>query len=328
MSALIQWGDGTSYPGVISIPSGDTFTVTASHVYQGNSTYPIKVTIVDGDGAAASAGTTFSGGLEINNGNLNFYVGPTHTLLGSGVRSYEVQDFTDYVDDYNPQDNPYVLALQNNGSLVAFPSSAPQPNQVGDAQQIAIAPDETTYALVGTTLFSAAPGSSLGVSAGGVQTILEDSNQTFYELQNGTLSDQLPGGTLTQAQSNVRSIALDPSDLGIDVMETNGTYWFFNGFNWTLLANPHFVLNVPSSTTAGQSVPVSLSVMDALNEQVTGYTGTVQFTTTDTAAAALPAHTFTASNGGVFSFNETFTSAARRRSRLWTPPMASRRPRA
>ena len=79
-------------------------------------------------------------------------------------------------------------------------------------------------------------------------------------------------------------MTLDPNGVSVDVIDNEGSYRQFNGSTFTLLAGPHFVFNVPSSTSAGQSVPVTLTVMDALNEQVAGYTGTVQFTNTDAAA--------------------------------------------
>ncbi len=54
-TASISWGDGTSTAGTISGPTGGPFTVTGSHTYADEGSYPIKVTITDTDNTSNSA---------------------------------------------------------------------------------------------------------------------------------------------------------------------------------------------------------------------------------------------------------------------------------
>jgi Bacterial Ig-like domain (group 1) len=53
-AATINWGDGTS-PGTISGPTGGPFTVSGSHTYEEEGSYPVTVTITDVDFAANTA---------------------------------------------------------------------------------------------------------------------------------------------------------------------------------------------------------------------------------------------------------------------------------
>jgi YD repeat-containing protein len=65
----------------------------------------------------------------------------------------------------------------------------------------------------------------------------------------------------------------------------------------------------PSPTTAGVSNSVTVTLRDIYGNMVTGYTGTLHFTSTD-AQAALPAdYTFTATDAGVHTFSATLKTA-------------------
>jgi YVTN family beta-propeller protein len=62
----------------------------------------------------------------------------------------------------------------------------------------------------------------------------------------------------------------------------------------------HFLVTAPPSATAGTPVSVSVVALDQFSNLVTGYTGTVHFTSTD-GAAVLPANSTLTSGTGVFS---------------------------
>jgi hypothetical protein len=68
-----------------------------------------------------------------------------------------------------------------------------------------------------------------------------------------------------------------------------------------------FILTAPASVIRGAAFSVTLTVQDAYGNVVTGYTGTVRFTSSD-GAATLPAnYTFTATDAGVHTFTNAFT---------------------
>jgi hypothetical protein len=72
----------------------------------------------------------------------------------------------------------------------------------------------------------------------------------------------------------------------------------------TVTAATHFTVTAPSSVTAGSAFTIAVTALDAGNNVVTNYQGTVHFTTTDMGSGvALPAdYTFQAGDNGVHTF--------------------------
>ncbi|HYI12129.1 MAG TPA: hypothetical protein VEK57_23955 [Thermoanaerobaculia bacterium] len=70
---------------------------------------------------------------------------------------------------------------------------------------------------------------------------------------------------------------------------------------------PTFVLTLPATVPAGDAVTGTLTAYDANYNVATGYTGTVQFTSTDGAATLPLNYTFTAGDNGVHTFTNGFT---------------------
>jgi hypothetical protein len=68
-------------------------------------------------------------------------------------------------------------------------------------------------------------------------------------------------------------------------------------------------LSGPRVTLVGDSVTYTLTVTNPSGQVDTNYTGTVQFTSSDPAAALPPPHTFTASDQGVYTFTVTLNTA-------------------
>src|SRR5207249_3082526 len=67
----------------------------------------------------------------------------------------------------------------------------------------------------------------------------------------------------------------------------------------------HLLVSAPASSTAGAAFSFTVTALDANNNTVAAYTGTVHFTSSD-AQAALPAnYTFTNTDAGVHSFSAT-----------------------
>ena len=65
-------------------------------------------------------------------------------------------------------------------------------------------------------------------------------------------------------------------------------------------AGPHFAISAPATATAGAPFNFTVTALDAFNNTMTGYAGTVHFTSTD-AAAALPADATLTNGVGTFS---------------------------
>ena len=68
------------------------------------------------------------------------------------------------------------------------------------------------------------------------------------------------------------------------------------------LAADHFQITVPAGATAGTAFDVTVTALDTNGQVVTGYTGTVHFTSTDPSAALPNDYTFTATDAGTHVF--------------------------
>jgi hypothetical protein len=98
--------------------------------------------------------------------------------------------------------------------------------------------------------------------------------------------------------------------LGVEDNPTNPT---LQGVKNNIQVNPatatHFVVSAPSGATAGSAFDVTVTALDQFNNVVTGYAGTVHFTSTD-AGATLPAnYTFVAGDQGAHTFSITLVKA-------------------
>jgi hypothetical protein len=71
-------------------------------------------------------------------------------------------------------------------------------------------------------------------------------------------------------------------------------------------AASQFILGAPSSVASGKKFSVTLTVEDAYGNVVTGYTGTVHFTSSDGTATLPKNFTFTAADNGVYTFTNAF----------------------
>jgi hypothetical protein len=78
------------------------------------------------------------------------------------------------------------------------------------------------------------------------------------------------------------------------------------GITVTPAAPTWFIITASPSAQAGVPVTITVTVLDDFDNIVTGYTGTIHFTSTD-AAAVLPAdYTFGSSDNGKATFQATF----------------------
>jgi subtilase family serine protease len=71
----------------------------------------------------------------------------------------------------------------------------------------------------------------------------------------------------------------------------------------------HFSISAPTSAVAGTSFNVTVTALDASNHVVTNYTGTIHFTSTDSAAVLPANYTFTSSDAGARTFTVTLRTA-------------------
>src|SRR5262249_36714330 len=69
----------------------------------------------------------------------------------------------------------------------------------------------------------------------------------------------------------------------------------------------HFALTAPASATAGAAFSVTIAALDANSNIATGYTGTVHFSSSDSAGVLPADYTFTSVDAGVHTFTNALT---------------------
>jgi Ca2+-binding RTX toxin-like protein len=306
-AATINWGDGTTSTGTISYSGSGNFSITSSHIYATNTSHTISLTISDSfnsPGAAATLGTNYSGGLQLDNqGNLLSFNVTASTTVDTDVRSYLADNNTSF---------PMLITLHTDGSLWVVGASSSFDESV---EAMLLRPDGTLDAFHtppsgqpsdGANLDEFAPGTTTDPTViSNVVKLVEDNNGVLYRLDaDRSLYELVPGRTWTLVQQNVQSVSIDSNDgTKIDVLDENGDYLTFDGAVWSLIAVPQFAVGASATTTAGNLIPVNLSVVTmVIGQAVTDaqYTGTVQIGVT---GGSSQTYTFTASDGGTHAFN-------------------------
>ena len=121
--------------------------------------------------------------------------------------------------------------------------------------------------------------------------------------------------------SSPLALILPPSTTCGDITVPDGTYTYvvtavFN--SWTAPSTPsapvtvdalsHFSVTAPASVTAGTPFTVTVSAKDSANTTITGYLGTVHFTSSDPNTPVLPAdYTFVPADNGTHTFTNGVT---------------------
>ena len=96
-----------------------------------------------------------------------------------------------------------------------------------------------------------------------------------------------------------------PWRVAVKELSTTGSVIGDVGITITPAAASQFVLSAPSSVTKGSAFSLTLTVEDAYGNVVTGYVGTVHFSSSDSTATLPPDYTFTAGDAGVHTFTST-----------------------
>jgi hypothetical protein len=172
-------------------------------------------------------------------------------------------------------------------------------------------------------LVLAAPQAFAGQPTSVLVVALDASNHRVFnytgtvQLTSTDPSDTLPANyTFTSSDHGAHLFSLTPAATGSDTITATDTSTSSVTGSVTLNVTPapvatHFLVVVPRNVQTGQPTPVFVAALDASNHLVPTYTGTVQLTSSDSAATlngtALPAtYTFMAVDHGIHVFWVTF----------------------
>jgi hypothetical protein len=262
---------------------GDSFT-SLGHNLVGNSTA--------GSGSAA----TDLLNVEARLGPLQDNGGPTQAMaLLPGSPAINAGDNTG-APAYDQRGSGFPRIVGGAIDIGAFEVQNGSPTQAGS---LAVAGfPSTTAGVAGTFTVTAlkADGSSDTSCTGTIAFTSSDgqaglpADYTFTAADAGvhTFSATLKtAGTQSLTATDATTAGLTGTDRGITV---------------TAAAASRFVIRAPSSVSAGVPFSLTLTVEDACGNVVTGYTGTVHFSSTDTRATLPSNYTFTAADKGVHPF--------------------------
>jgi hypothetical protein len=163
--------------------------------------------------------------------------------------------------------------------------------------------------------FSSVPASSTAGSAFNLTLTVEDAYGNIATGYTGTVhftsSDAkavLPANyTFTSSDAGQHSFSITFKKAGAQSVTATDTATSSltataNGIVVNAAAASQFILSAPPSVTSGSKFSVTLTVEDAYGNVVTGYTGTVHFSSSDSTATLPKNYTFTAAEAGMHTF--------------------------
>jgi len=318
----------------VSINNGNgTFKAPVPYTVGLNPTW-VTVADVNGDGkpdliVGAITATTANIGILIGNGNGTFGV-PTLLSTYSWPSSIMVADFDgdgnlDLAITHVAADPP-VTVMQGNGNGTFQPESMVL---AGSSPIAAVAADFTgngrpDLAVLNTDVVGEGGTVNLfhNISTSTPCTFSLNGSSQSYTAAGGTGSFQLTAGkgcnwaavsgnlsflqvTSGEFGSNSETVAFS---VGANTGAARSATVTVGGQTFTVnqagtggaSAATHFTVAAPASATASASFNFTVNALDANNNTVTGYTGTVHFSSTD-GAAALPSNTTLTSGTGTFA---------------------------
>jgi cytochrome c oxidase assembly protein Cox11 len=164
--------------------------------------------------------------------------------------------------------------------------------------------------------------SSGSVSAGAptnIRVLALDASNHVVPTYTGTVqlsstdsSTTVPAAyTFTTADQGAHTFSVTPGTTGTETITATDTSDSSITGSVSLTVNPapvatHFQVIVPQNAQVGQSAPVKVVALDASNHIVSNYTGTVQLSSSDTAATLPASYTFLASDAGSHVFSVIF----------------------
>jgi hypothetical protein len=337
-SAAIKWGDGTSSAGTILTGPNATFYVVGSHTYpeEGNA-IPVTVTIAD----AGGAGTVAHGTATIADAPLTA-TGTTVTPVTGTSFTGAVATFTDAdaggtAADYTAtitwgNGNTTAGTVAASGSGFTVTGSTTYAADGVDAITVTIQDAGGSGATAHSTAYVGGLATHLGVTAGTAQTAGTPFALTVTALDAAGHPAYSYAGTVHFTSSDARAVLpanypFSAGDLGTHVfsvtLKTAGTQSVtatdtarvtITGKQAGIVVSPGAVsqfqvVSSVSKVTAGTALSVTVTAQDAYGNTVTGYRGTVHFTSTD-GQAVLPAnYPFTATDAGKHTFSVTLKTA-------------------
>jgi hypothetical protein len=272
----------TGYPSPTTAGTSHSFTVIADDAYGNTATgYTGTLTFTSSDGQAVlPANYTFTG---IDAGVHSF----SATLKTAGSQSITATD----TGTSSIKGSQTGISVNPAAASKLVGGGYPSPTTAGVSHSFTVTADDaygnTATGYAGTLTFSSSDG----------QAVLP-ANYKFTSTDAGVHSFS---ATLKTAGSQSIT-AKDTVTASI-----TGTQ---SGITVNAAASSHLSISAPASATAGSSFSLTITALDANNNTFSGYTGTLQLTSSDSSAILPGNYTFTAADAGVHTFTGVILKTA------------------
>jgi hypothetical protein len=275
--------------------AASTFAVTVPSIITAGTAFSSKLTVTDayGNGVKNYFGTVhFS-----STGSAGLPGDYTFNSADAGVHSFTLALNTSgnqtlsVVDVNNPLINASALATVNAAAASTFVAAFPATTTAGVTQGFTVTATDA-YGNVATGYRGTVSLSSSDVQAG------LPANYTFNNTDSGVHTFNVTlktAGTQSIAVKDTANAALTASQSGISVTAS-------------ATAGSFVVTGFPA-TMAGVAQSFTVTVKDAFGNFSTGYTGTVNFSSSDVQAGLPASYTFTAADAGMHTMTATLKTA-------------------
>jgi ELWxxDGT repeat protein len=309
-------GPSRSYPGNFTNANGVLFFTATDGVHGFElwalNTAPAPSLGVSGFSATSTAGTAVSFTVTARNADDTTntgYLGTIH-FTSTDPQAVLPADYTFIAADHGV--HTFTATLKTAGYQAITARDTQAPGMAGVGSSIRVNPAAaSTMTIDGFPSIIAAGGWSSYVSV-----MVRDAYGNIASGYTGTVrftsSDPkavLPANyTFTAADAGIRlffTVGLKTAGTqSITVADTLNSALTATQGGITVIAGAasQLVISAPSSVTSGAPFSLTLTVEDAFGNVVTGFTGTVRFTSTDRSATLPANYTFTAADRGVHTF--------------------------
>ena len=191
-TATITWGDSSTSPGTVSY-SGGTYTVSGSHTYADEGSYPISITVVDAGGQTA----TITGTATVADAPL------TDTTLATTFNVIACKSTEDQVlatfNDGNPNAplSDFTATVDWGGAIIRTPSSP-----TAYVQLVSRTATLSTWHVLGSAIYAAAGTYPISVEVRDVDSKLTSSGKIHFAASAAVLTDTTPKKTYNALEGN------------------------------------------------------------------------------------------------------------------------------
>jgi hypothetical protein len=345
-TAVIDWGDGTTSTasgaaGTITLDPVAGFDIVGSHTYSTDGTYAVSVTVSDVGGSQAAVAST----AETSGVAASFAISaPSVATAGTGFNvtvtaldasNQPALNYAGTVYFTSPDTQAvlpanYTFTPADAGShtfAVTLKTAGRATVAVKDTSNSTLFARSTSINVKPAAVASFKVVSAATATAGRALTVTVTAQDAYGNTVAGyrgtvhfTSSDAravLPADyTFKSADQGVHSFTVRLKTAGAQTVTASDTATAtVTGSSSVLVyaaAASQVLLVAPALVTHGTAFSFTVTLLDAYGNVATGYTGTLAFSSSDTAAALPADYTFTAADGGQHTLNGTLNTAGTR----------------